>query len=131
MILGQLEFLNTAISKLDGSPLFWMLVLVIVSVLLMQFKDLIRSFSDAFIERKKMQLKFDEDAQKEKFERENKTAEALLLNAESLREATYCLKCWVDKCNRHSNIVEKTVNDAIIDDNEKKNIIEAVRNKDV
>ena len=131
MILGQLEFLNTAISKLDGSPLFWMLVLVIVSVLLMQFKDLIRSFSDAFIERKKMQLNFDEDAQKEKFERENKTAEALLLNAESLREATYCLKCWVDKCNRHSNIVEKTVNDAIIDDNEKKNIIEAVRNKDV
>ena len=127
MILGQLEFLNTAISKLDGSPLFWMLVLVIVSVLLMQFKDLIRSFSDAFIERKKMQLKFDEDAQKAKFERENKISEALEMNAESLLKVTEYLK---DRCNEHKYNLHEAANKLNITPDEKKDLKSVIDNVD-
>lgn len=114
MTLAQLEFLNTAINKLDGSPLFWILLVSIISVTLLQFKDIM-----------KMVLKFKEDCRKAKFDRENKTAEALEMNAKSLLRVTDYLK---DRCNEHKYNLHEAANKLNITPDEKKDLKEVIDN---
>ena len=114
MLLAQLEFLNTAINKLDGNPLFWILLVAIFAITVLQFKDII-----------KMVIKFREDAQKARYDRESKTAEALLLNAESLLKVTDYLK---DRCNEHKYNLHEAANKLNITNEERKDLKDVIDN---
>jgi len=127
MIFAQLEFLETAINKLDGNPLFWLLLVIIGSVVLMQFKDIFKLFAEAIIKRKEMQIAFEEDSQRQKFERENKVAEALKLNSESLNAVTEYLK---DRCNQHKYDLHEAVNNLNIANDEKQGLKKVIDNND-
>lgn len=127
--------ISEIVKKVEANSLVLIVIIGMISFLLWQFKDIIgnisKTLAEAFVKRKEMQLSYDELAQEQKFKRENMTAEALAKNADSLRDASVCLRQFCERCERHGKLVEKVIDQASIENSEKTKILEVVKNKDV
>lgn len=107
MFYAQISEVINAAKGLESSHLFVILLTVIFCGLVVAFIPIIRIIIDGWIERKKLQIKFDEENLRLKHENSNKINDALLVNAESLKTVTEYLK---ERCNKHIHILCETTN---------------------